>query len=304
MKTKSIKINIFVFLYFILIANTAFAGLGVGPTQMSSSNLSAGSHIEETFVLSRSDPEEDLNFKVITEGLTKDWITLDRGMEFTMPAGKQRYLIIVKVDVPNNIITGDYNGGIRFVSSPTSLTEKVGSGSATVLSAFIQTDFSITNKQISEYNIPSIKIQDIKQKSPVNIELTIANTGNMVARPTKVHVDFFDKYNLKLLESHDITEIESVNPFATEDVVILVPTKLKNDQYWARVSVYKEETLLKEDSLVFEIIGNSDLLASAGLFGINLGIKGIISILLILALIIFVFLYKKRKFENANKKNL
>jgi hypothetical protein len=240
--------------FFTLVANTAFAGLGISPSQMITPNLSKGSHMERTFVLSRSDPKEDLYFKVTTEGSTKDWTTIDKGMEFTMPAGEQRFPIVVIVNVPKDIANGEYKGGIRLVSSSKSPDKIGGSGASTALSALIQTDFTITGEQVLEYEISSIEIQNVEEGFPLDVSITIINTGNVTARPTKVHVEVFDKLNKKLLESQDITEMGSVEPFETGDIAIPVPTKLGIDQYWTRISAYKDEALLKEQSLVFEIV--------------------------------------------------
>lgn len=240
--------------FFLLAANTAFAGLGISPSQMITPNLSKGSHMERTFVLSRSDPKEDLYFKVTTEGQTKDWITLDKGMEFTMPAGEQRFPIVVIVNVPKDIANGEYKGGIRLVSSSKSPDKIGGSGASIVLSALIQTDFTITGEQVLEYELSSIKIRSVEEGSPLEVSITIINTGNVEAKPTKVHVEVFDKFNKNLLESQDVIEMGSVEPFETGDIAISVPTKLGIDQYWARISAYKDEALLGEQSLVFEIV--------------------------------------------------
>ena len=235
-------------------AKTVLAGLGISPSQMITPNLSKGSHVERTFVLSRSDPVEDLYFKVTTEGATKDWITLDKGMEFTMPKGQQRFPIMVIVNIPKDTANGEYKGGIRLESSSKSPGKVSGSGASVSLSALIQTDFTITGKQVLEYEISSIRIQTIEEGSPLEVSLTIINTGNVEARPTKVHIEVFDKLNEKLLESQDVTEMGSVEPFETSDIVILVPTKLGIDQYWTKISAYRDEALLKEESLVFEIV--------------------------------------------------
>ena len=254
MKIGKITSILLASVFFLLAANTAFAGLGISPSQMIIPNLSKGSHVERTFVLSRSDPKEDLYFKVTTEGSTKDWTTLNKGMEFTMPAGEQRFPIVVIVNIPKDIANGEYKGGIRLVSSSKSPNKIGGSGASTALSALIQTDFTITGKQVLEYEISSIKIQNIEEGSPLEVSITIINTGNVEARPTKVHVEVFDKLNKKLLESQDVTEMGSVEPFETGDIAIPVPTKLGIDQYWAKISAYRDEALLKEQSLVFEIV--------------------------------------------------
>jgi len=245
---------LFVCVFFLLEANIAFAGLGISPSQTILPNLSKGSHVERTFILSRGDPKDDLYFKVITEGSTKDWITIDKGMEFTMPAGEQRFPIIIIVNIPKDAANGEYKGGIRLESSSKSPNETGGNGASVSLSALIQTDFTITGEQVLEYEISSIKIQTVEEGFPLEVFITIINTGNVEARPTKVHIEVFDKFNENLLESQDIIEMGSVEPFVTGDIAIHVSNKLGINQYWARISVYRDEVLLKEQSLVFEIV--------------------------------------------------
>jgi hypothetical protein len=254
MKISKIASILFFCAFFLLAANAVFAGLGISPSQMILPNLSKGSHVERTFVLSRSDPKEDFYFTATMEGATKDWTTLNKGMEFTMPAGEQRFSIVVIVNIPKDIANGEYKGGIRLESSSKSPNETSENGASISLSALIQTDFTITGEQILEYEISSIKIQTIEEGSPLEVSLTIINTGNVEARPTKVHVEVFDKFDENMLESQDIVEMGSVEPFVTGDITIPVPTKLGIDQYWARISVYRDEVLLKEQSLVFEIV--------------------------------------------------
>ena len=46
----------------------------------------------------------------------------------------------------------------------------------------------------------------------------------------------------------------SVKPFSTGDIAIPIQTKLGIGQYWARISAYRDETVQKEENLVFEIV--------------------------------------------------
>lgn len=254
MKIGKIISILFIAVFFLLGVNTAFAGLGISPSQMIVPNLSKGAHVEQTFILSRSDPKENFYFTVTMEGATKDWTTLDKGAKFTMPAGEQRFPVTVIVNIPKDAANGNYKGGIRLVSSSKSPNGISGSGASTVLAALIQTDFTITGEQVLKYDISSIGIQNIEEGSPLEVSVTVINAGNVMARPTKVQVEVYDKFNKEKLESTNVTEMGSVEAFATGDIVIPVPTKLGMDQYWARISAYKDESLLKAENLVFEIV--------------------------------------------------
>ena len=253
MKISKIISILFIVTSFIFMADTAFAGLGISPSQMILPNLSKGAQLERTFVLSRSDPKENLYFTVTTEGATKDWTILNEGTKFTMPAGEKRFPITVAINIPKDVANGEYKGGIRLVSSPNP-NGVGGNGASTALAVLVQTDFTIIGDQVLEYDISSVGINNFEEGSPLDISMTIINSGNVNARPSKVSVEIYDKFNKELLESHNIIEMGSVAPFTTGDIIISIPVKLERDQYWARVSAYKNENLLKEEKLTFEIV--------------------------------------------------
>jgi hypothetical protein len=294
--TKYIVASVFAFLVLLMSFGTALAGLGISPAQMTVPNLSKGSHIEKTFTLSRSDPKEDLYFKVTMEGKTKDWTTLDKGMEFTMPAGAQTFPVVVTANIPKDTANGDYSGGIHLVSSSKSPDDVNGTGASTTLSAFIQTNFKVISEQVLSYEVSSIEIKNIKQGTPLDTIVIIINTGNVEAKPTKVKVEIYDKYNLKLLESHEVTKMGSVKPFTTGNIGVSVPTKLGIDQYWARISVYKDETVIKNQSLVFEIVKNEKR-------EIMVKIAVLLIVLAVIGAIVAVVIFIKKKRKKAKKSN-
>jgi hypothetical protein len=258
MKINKIILILFAVVSVLFMADIVFAGLGVSPSQMIVPNLSKGARLERTFILSRSDPKEDLHFTAIMEGATKDWTALDKGMNFTMSAGEKRFPITIIVNVPKDAANGEYKGGVRLVSSLDSDGIE-GNGASTILAALIQTDFTVTGEQILEYDVSSISIKNFEEGSPLDISVMIINAGNVTARPTKIHLEIYDKFNRELLESQDIIEMKSVAPFTTGDIIISAPTKLEIGQYWARISAYKDEALLKAENLVFEIVAVGSL---------------------------------------------
>jgi hypothetical protein len=75
----------------------------------------------------------------------KDWVHIDRGEKFTIPAGKQRFSIVVIIDIPASASAGNYSGGIRL--TPLELKD-INTGTAINVSTFIQINFKIGNVQI------------------------------------------------------------------------------------------------------------------------------------------------------------
>ena len=77
-------------------ANPANAGLGMSPSNLIAKHLLRGSHLEKTFFLSRSDPDEDLKMIIETEGdEIKNWVTSDQESNFILPAGEKIIPIII-----------------------------------------------------------------------------------------------------------------------------------------------------------------------------------------------------------------
>ena len=100
----------------LLFAGTVQAGLGISPSQWVEKHALRGSHIEKVFTLSRAEPEEDLYFKATIEGEIKDWIKIDKGLEFVMPKGKQQFPIKVTISIPQDADYRNYQGSIRLRS--------------------------------------------------------------------------------------------------------------------------------------------------------------------------------------------
>jgi hypothetical protein len=83
-----------------LFAQNCQAGLGISPSLWVVKHVLRGSHLEKIFTLSRAESKEKLYFKIQLEGEIKDWIQLDKGLEFVIPKGVQEFPIKIIIDVP------------------------------------------------------------------------------------------------------------------------------------------------------------------------------------------------------------
>ena len=238
----------------LLIAGSCQAGLGISPSQWIEKHALKGSHIEKTFTLSRSDPIEDLYFKATMEGEIKDWIKIDKGLEFVMPKGEQQFPIRVSIDVPQDAEYRGYQGGVRLKSeSKAEATEGIG----VVLSALIQIDLTVSEEEFLDYEILQIAIPKQEEGKPLKVVLKIWNRGNVEAKPTKLTADFWDKYKWEQLESKEITDfskIEAIASFSEGEIKLELPIKFEPEQYWANIKVYQDEELLKVADIFFEIV--------------------------------------------------
>lgn len=301
MKPKIIAV-ILVSIFLFLGIDFCQAGLGISPSQWIEKHALRGSHIEKTFTLSRAEPKEDLYFKAEIDGEIKDWIKIDRGLEFMMPKGKQQFPIIVSIDVPQDAEYRDYQGSIRLKSEPKT---KGPGGIGVVLQALIQIELTVSKERFLDWEVLQVAIPQQEEGKPLNIILKIWNRGNVEARPTKLTADFWDKYKAKKLESKEITDltaIKAIAPFSEGEIMLSLPVKFKPEQYWADIKVYRGEELLKSENIFFEIVKAAGLAKkelSAGTepivnkgftrFYLYIGFG-----LIILVLLIFL-IFKKRK---------
>jgi len=255
---KGIKFWIIVFLT-LLFAQVCQAGLGISPSLWIEEHVLPGSSIEKTFTLSRAEPKEDLYFSVQIEGEIKDWIQIDKGLEFVMPKGKQQFPIKVKINIPENAEYREYQSEIRLISQPPKIKESGGIGIA--LSALIQIRITVSEKEVLNYEVLQITIPKQTVNEVLNLNLKIWNKGNVPAKPTKVIIDFWDKYKQNKLASKEInitelSNIEAVAPFSEGEMNVSFPLQLQPEQYWANVRIYQGKTLLKSNDIFFELISS------------------------------------------------
>jgi hypothetical protein len=238
---------------FLFCANIAFAGFGITPSTVWNDHLLPGSHFEETIYLVQSKPEKDLLAKIeIDAPEMKDWISIDRGFEFTIPAGSQQFPIKVIIDIPQKAEFKNYDGKIWVKTMP--LT-KEGDGMVTVaLGAIISLNLRVSSEEIYGFAFRGITIKDAEEGRPIKVTVTLQNVGNTESAPSKIHLDVYDAYLIKVFQSGDITEIEPLKAFETKEVVVKFPNKLALGSYFGSVQVFKDEKSIGEAKAVFNIL--------------------------------------------------
>jgi hypothetical protein len=231
-----------------------------------------------------------------------NWIKIENGNNFTMPAGSQQYPVKVDLNIPKTAEKKEYKEDIELDSSATTAqTGKVG----VQLSALIRIDLTVTDKPFLSYTIQQIEIPKQEAGNFVNVVLQILNEGNVEAIPTKVTADIFDKYNTTKLNSFTITDfskIKGVGSFSQGDINIPLPIQLQPDEYWANISVYQDDKVLKQTDLTFDIVKAGTLKKGSAIGGVfanknYLLIGGVILlvIIIVIAIIIIILALKRKK---------
>lgn len=245
--------------------NIAQAGFGISPPKVLNQHLLPGSHFEQTIYLVQSKPDKDLVATLeIDAPEIKNWIIIENGLQFTIPAGVQAFPMKVIVDVPVKAEFKDYSGQIWLKTRAKTAEE----GMVTVaLGALITLDLRVSAEEVYGFILQGLEIPKLEEGWPIKVVVSLRNTGNAKDRPTKIHLTVYDQYHGKNLQSGEVSDLNYVEPFKTGDVVGKFPTKLGVGTYWGDITVLKGDDVLIEDKRVFYIVEKGSLSKGLGWFG-------------------------------------
>lgn len=246
--------------------NIARAGFGISPPYVKTEKpVFAGSHFEQRITLLRSSADTDMDAQIsIKAPEIESWISIKNGNTFDLPKGALQVPMIVAVDVPKDAEIGNYKGYINIRMAPKGASG--GSGVAIALGARVDIDVDVTDQAMLDFIVSQINIPDFEVfKRPWNwkifsmffyrikVGLDLENTGNTKIAPTNVHIDVYDLAEKNLLESHDDTSIEQVEPFERKIVYASYPTKLAAGSYWGHIKVYKDKSVVRKEKISFTV---------------------------------------------------
>jgi len=253
MSTKKTDLVSIIILVLVLgLTQTAFA-FGVSPPFVKNEHLLRDSHFEQTICLTQTDPKEEyraeLEFSPELSEI-KNWIAIDKGMEFTIPAGVQQFPLKIAVAVPQDAKLGEYQGYIWISGKP----EKEGLVT-TIAGGIIKVVLKITDKEFSDWQLRDLGVRNLaKDEKTLKVYLKVENLGNVKTRPSRVHLDIYDNYHQNLLNSGNDTELEWILPFQTKEIIAEFPVDLEPaQQYWAEIEVYKDGEILLADKRRFNV---------------------------------------------------
>lgn len=240
MKKNLILIFIISLIGLFIGAGSVLASFGISPPFIKNNYLTPGSRIEETIYLVRGEPTEEIRAQItIDASEIEKWITIEKGLDFPLPKDVQQFPMKVIINVPQDAAYGNYQGYIRVRAVP---SESHPGQVTTLIGARIDIDLTVTEKGYTDFRVKGNPlIPDIEKGSPLVILMMVENIGNTQVRPSKVHLDIYDISHLNLLSSGDVNEFNSVAPFETAQVKGQMPLDLDLGEYWADITVYKEE---------------------------------------------------------------
>ncbi|MDD5534744.1 MAG: hypothetical protein PHF10_03265 [Patescibacteria group bacterium] len=301
------KINLILITFLLLafvIAPTAKAGFGISPPYIDNENLGQGSHYEKKITLVRGDPVEDWKVEVITNvPKADDWITIDKGKEFIMPAGAQQVPIIFSIDVPKNAKFGEYKGSIRIKTSPVRAPEQ---GTVSILLGG-QIDVNLTvAKDIFDFKIKGIKVSDLEEgykawwgyvPGIIKFSMQTENLGNIKAAPSKVKFEIYGEDRSNIVETIETSKIGKIEPFKTDWAVAELKTKLKAGSYWAQYKIFKKDEVVSSGEIHLSIMPKGTITTGQQnkIFDLNSKLLPIVGLAIIILIVIAGLILKKKK---------
>lgn len=309
-KTLCIAILLFVTLG----SQFALAGFGVTPPYVRNTSLTRNSTYEQQILLVRGDPNVALKASIIIDAPEiLDWIEIVEGVSFDLPRGEQKVPMTVRIKVPKDAEFKSYTGAIRVKTTASDDATAVGAVNIS-LGAQIDVELDVIDKEIKDFRIRKIGISDLNEghkfawlyfPGKIRFNMLLENTGNVDVAPSDVTFNIFDATGNVLLEDvHSKGKITKVAPYATEEVVAEIPTRLPSGTYIARYKIMNGDEVKQEGEVNVNIVPYGTLqVAGFGFVGLSLAhqVSIVLPILAFLALIIFtVYSLKERKLRKQS----
>ena len=278
----------------------AYAGFGITPPYVRNTSLTRNSVYEQQILLVRGDANVGQSAEITIDAPGfEDWIEIVEGFDIPLPRGSQKVPMTVKVTVPPKADFENYKGAIRIRTLPED--GQVAQGAFSIsLGARVDIDLDVIDKDIRDFRIRRVSVSDLNDVSKVGwlyfpgkvrLEMLLENTGNIDISPSRVNFKIYDRSGNALLEdSTNIGKIEKVSPFAAEEIVAEIPTRLPAGSYIARYQIFNDDEIKQEGDLSL-VIRPAGSLQTAGFGFIGLSVAHKISILLPIFSVMIIILY-------------
>lgn len=296
------KIVLVVFFFCLFMPAIAEAGFGISPGVIDIKEALRGTSFEKVFVISRSDPVNDILITVEPLGETAEWFQFERGLKFTYPAGERQSPVKAVVTVPSGTPNGIYKGKVRFQGSPQKVDSEGGSSVGIAMGALADITINVTDKEIKGFRVVGASVDKAIEGEDLIIALTIENTGNVDIQPDHVIIDLFDKFHKIQLASFTISKMEGVAKVQNIGrILIPVPWLIpEKGNYWAELSIFDNQgRLVSKENVPFDAKAGAGKAIISGTGNLTLylivGILGITLAVILILFIIFLTVSKNRQ---------
>ena len=244
-------------------ANIVFAGFGVSPSGVRNHHLLPGSHFEQTIYFVQGKPDRDLWATIEVDPSKenpeiKDWISIDHGFGFTIPAGNQQFPVKVIVDVPQDAEFKNYQGKL-WIKTGAKKAEGEGGTVAISIGAIVQLDLTVSTEEIYGFAFRGGIIKDAEQDRSIKVGITLENVGNIEDKPSKITLKVRDVYSKAVLQTSEITKIEILKAFEKKQINVKFPNKLDLGTYFGTITIFKDEHIIGDFRQAFHVLERTDI---------------------------------------------
>ena len=258
-----------VFVLFVLVTQLAVvdlvnAGFGITPPYVRNTSLTRNSVYEQQILMVRSDPTRPLKALITIDAPeVEEWIEIVEGDSIPLPQGETKVPMTVRVTVPSSVDFKRYQGVLRIKTAAPD--DQVAAGAVSIsLGAQVDIDLTVIDKEILDFRVRKISLPDLNEghkfawlyfPGRIRFQMLIENTGNVNVAPSNVVFRIYDATGTVLLEEIEHkNRIKKIQPFATEEVLAELPTKLPAGSYIAKYEVFNGEELKQDGELTLSIL--------------------------------------------------
>ncbi|HMO78287.1 MAG TPA: hypothetical protein PKD95_03775 [Candidatus Paceibacterota bacterium] len=287
-------------LLFLVSTEIARAGFGITPPYVRNTSLTRNSTYEQQILLVRGNPDTPQKAQITIDAPEIiDWLEIVEGEPILLPRGVQKVPMTVRVTVPKNAEFKEYSGVIRIKTVPDD--NQVAAGAVSIsLGAQVDINLNVIDRKIEDFRVRKIGLASLNEgkklgwlyfPGKIDFSMMIENTGNVDISPSKVEFRIFDfAGNVLLEETKNHGSIKKIAPYATEEILAAIPTRLPAGNYIARYRIYNGDTIKQEGEASLSVLPYGTLQqAGFGFGGLSLPHK--ISILLPAFAFIIIVLY-------------
>jgi hypothetical protein len=234
--------------------NTAKAAFGISPPFLNADHLVAGATYEQTVYLVQDQPNEDLQIKTTLSVPEKiiPWITIDQGLNFTIPKGMRQFPVQITVRVPNGEPIGKYSGNLSFTSQPAK------TGQVTIaLGVNVAINLTVGTGIYEKFSVPLVALPAIEEGWNPQVYVKFINDGNVPEAFDAATFDVFDQYDdVHLAQMQKQDGFPETAPFTTNEYTIEFPTSfhLGVGEYWGSVVLYQHGQVVASQKTIFHVL--------------------------------------------------
>lgn len=279
-----------------------YAAFGVSPPFFNANHLVPGVTYSQTVYLVQDQPTVALPI-VATLNVPAEiqpWITINPGLNFTIPAGVQQFPVQLSVTVPANQALGVYSGNVVFATNPAQ------SGQITIaLGANVAINLTVGSGTFEQYSIPYITIPSIEEGWNPRVTYRFQNDGNVPEQLTGATFSLFDQYDSAQLAYLSVNSgFPTVAPFSAQESTMQFPTDfhLGIGDYWGVVTFYKGSQVVASQKAIFHVLPPGSLSSPIDIAIENIETYWIYYLVILIALLliirrIFVMRHKHKRHE-------